>query len=354
MVQVENEIGMIPEARDHSKAADAHYRDEVPEALLDYLGGHRETLASPLRERWEAQGGRRNGDWEEVFGRGLATDEIFMAWHFAVYTEAVAAAGREHYDLPMFVNAALIRPGYEPGKYPSAGPLPQVFDVWRAGAPTLDFLAPDIYFPNFVEWARAYDVPDNPFFVPETGRQPAATPANAFYAFGAHDAMGFSPFAIEDFPEDDPLGRAYAVLGQLAPLILEHQGTGTIAGVRPVVGFDGAVDDASRDVHLGEYTLHVAFVDPFLPRAEQEVAAHGGLIIQLDREEYLVAGNGLTVTFSANRGIVGIESIREGRYVDGEWLPGRLLNGDESHQGRHLRLPPGGFGIQRVRLYRYR
>lgn len=353
MVQVENEIGMIPEARDHSDAADAAYEDDVPRALIDYLVEHREMLARPLRSRWEEQGARRGGAWEEVFGRGPATEEIFMAWHFAVYTEAVAAAGRAEYGLPLFVNAALIRPGYEPGRYPSAGPLPQVFDVWRAGAPTLDFLAPDIYFPNFVEWARAYDVPDNPFFIPETGRQPAATPANALYAFGAHDAMGFSPFAIEDYAEDDPLGEAYAVLEQLAPLILEHQGRGTIVGLRPEVAFDGAVDDAPKDLRLGEHTLHVAFADPFAPPAEQEVAAHGGLIVQLGPEEYLVAGKGLTVTFSADEGIVGIESIWEGRYVDGAWTPGRLLNGDQSHQGRHLRLPPDAFGIQRVHLYRY-
>ncbi|MGH8194039.1 MAG: DUF5597 domain-containing protein [Woeseiaceae bacterium] len=354
MVQVENEIGMIPEARDRSDAADARFAEEVPRALMDHLGANRDMLAPALRSRWESAGARQSGSWEEVFGRGLATDEIFMAWHFAVYTEAVAAAGRAEYDLPLFVNAALIRPGYQPGRYPSAGPLPQVFDVWRAGAPTLDFLAPDIYFPNFVEWARAYDVPDNPFFIPETGRQPAATPANAFYAFGEHDAMGFSPFAIEDFAEDDPLGEAYAVLEQLAPLILERQGKATIAGVRPAVAFDGTVDDSPRDVHLGEHTLHVAFVDPFTPREGQDVAAHGGLIVQLAPEEYLAAGNGLTVTFSADEGIVGIESIREGRYVNGAWAPGRLLNGDQSHQGRHLRLPPGEFGIQRVRLYRYR
>jgi len=32
----------------------------------------------------------------------------------------------------------------------------------------------------------------------------------------------------------------------------------------------------------------------------------------------------------------------------------RLLNGDESHQGRHLGIPDDVFAIQRVRLYRYR
>jgi len=50
----------------------------------------------------------------------------------------------------------------------------------------------------------------------------------------------------------------------------------------------------------------------------------------------------------------GIESIWEGRFVGARWVPGRLLNGDESHQGRHLRIPPDDFGIQRLKLYRYR
>lgn len=353
MVQVENEIGMIPEARDRSATADRHFAGEVPAALLEYLSVHRATLAPALRARWESHGARMGGTWEEVFGRDLGTDEIFMAWHFAAYTEAVAAAGRAELDLPLFVNAALIRPGRKPGEYPSAGPLPQVFDVWSAGAPTIDLLAPDIYFPNFVEWARAYDVPHNPFFLPETGRQPQATPANAFYSFGAHDAMGFSPFAIEEYAENDPLGDAYEVLRGLTPLILEHQGKGTIAGVRPVVAFDGTVDESPQDVRLGAFTLHVAFVDPVAPRERQTVAAHGGLIIHLGPEEYLVAGRGLTVTFSVDEGIVGIESIREGVYENGEWNPGRLLNGDQSHQGRHLRLPPDQYGVQRVRLYRY-
>ncbi len=265
----------------------------------------------------------------------------------------MAAAGRAEYDLPLFVNAALVRPGRKPGEYPSAGPLPHLVDIWRAGAPSIDFLAPDIYFPNFIEWARAYDLPGNPFLIPETGRQPEATPANAFYAFGAHDAMGFSPFAIEDIAEDDPLGQAYEVLQGLAPLILEHQGKGTMAGVRSEVTFDGTVNERPAEVRLGGFTLHVGFVDPWTPRQAQTIAAHGGLIVHLGRQEYLIAGKGLTVTFSTDDGIAGIEQIREGTYENGEWQPGRVLNGDQSHQGRHLRLPPERFGVQRVRLYRY-
>jgi hypothetical protein len=70
-----------------------------------------------------------------------------------------------------------------------------------------------------------------------------------------------------------------------------------------------------------------------------------------------VAGTGLVVTFTP-RGpgdpIAGILSAREGRFVDGEWKGGLWMNGDQTHQGRHIRLGSPGFGMQRVRLYRYR
>jgi beta-galactosidase GanA len=354
MVQVENEIGMIPDARDHSEAAAAAFAEDVSEALVAYLQAHRASLHPDLAQQWT---GATTGTWEEVFGEGDATDELFMAWHYARYVERVTAAGKAAYPLPMYVNAALIRPNHRPGEYPSAGPLPHLIDVWRAGAPSIDFLAPDIYFPNFVEWVRRYDRPGNPLFIPEAGRAGAPTSAaDAFYAIGAHDAMGYSPFSIEDAPSDGPLAEAYAVLHELAPLILEHQGRGTMAGVRPPVAFDGTVDDAPQRLQLGDYVFEVSFVDPWTPREAQRTEAHGGLIIALDEETFLVAGTGLTITFDtppSDDAIAGIDRIEEGRFVDGVWQRGRVLNGDQSHQGRHLRLPPGEVGIQRVTLYRY-
>ena len=35
-----------------------------------------------------------------------------MAWHYARYIGKVAEAGKAEYPLPMFTNAALIRPGW--------------------------------------------------------------------------------------------------------------------------------------------------------------------------------------------------------------------------------------------------
>ena len=81
--------------------------------------------------------------------------------------KALVKAGKARYDIPMYVNAALNRTGRKPGEYPSGGPLPHLLDVWKAGAPSLDFLAPDIYFPNFAQLAARYQRADNMLFIPE-------------------------------------------------------------------------------------------------------------------------------------------------------------------------------------------
>jgi hypothetical protein len=44
----------------------------------------------------------------------------------------------------------------------------------------------------------------------------------------------------------------------------------------------------------------------------------------------------------------------EGHFVEGKWTPGLRMNGDQSHQGRHMNLPGYTFGIQKVQLYKYR
>jgi hypothetical protein len=253
----------------------------------------------------------------------------------------------------MYANAALIRPGYTPGRYVSAGPLPHLLDVWRAAAPSLDFVAPDIYFPNFTEWSGKYVRSGNPLFVPENGLS-AQTAMNALYAFGAHDAIGFSPFAIESADTANaPLGRSYALLQQLAPVILAQQGRGMIAGVMPPTAFDGTVNEAPQKVRLGDFTLTVSFTSTTVPSARTA----GGLIIELAHDEFLIAGSGLTVTFApegAGAPIAGILRAQQGRYDDGRWVGGRWLNGDQTHQGRHVRLEPNEFSMQRVKLYRYR
>ena len=356
MVQVENEVGMLGAAREHGTAADAAFAEVVPPVLLDHLTRHQAEVSPTLRERWEAAGRHGHGTWEGVFGEGAATEEIFMAWHYARYVNEVVAAGKSEYPLPMFTNAALNRPGREPGQYPSGGPLPHLLDVWQVGAPALNLLCPDIYFSDFAKWCEGYHRAGNPLFIPEA-RRSAESAANAFHAVGQHDAIGFSPFAIEscDDPAADPITLAYDVLGQLAPLILAHQGKGSMAGI--------ALDHncTKRRVVLGGYTLELShdFTWEHSPGAghEEPWPRAGALVIAAAPDAFTVAGTGVIVTFEphpAGNEVAGISCIEEGRYMNGRWHPGRRLNGDESHQGRHLRIPHGQFGIQRVKLYRYR
>jgi beta-galactosidase GanA len=357
MVQVENEIGMIPDSRDRSAVANKLFKQAVPTELMNYLVERKERLIPEFRSLWAANGFKTRGTWEEVFGQGAKTDEIFMAWYFARYTNGVAQHGAAEYKLPMYVNAALIRPGYQPGQYPSAGPLPHLMDIWRAGAPQIDFLSPDIYFPNFAEWTRRYQQSGNPLFVPEAAPNPSCA-VNALYAIGQHDAIGFSPFAIESVeePVGSLLAASYNLLKQLAPLILEQQGKNAMAGLLP----EGVEQRIPQKVRLGGYTLNVTYERPAASPTQSSQAPEaisGGLVISVAPDEFIFAGTGLIVTFedSVPGDVnVGILSVQEGKYVNGQWMPGRWLNGDQTHQGRHLRLAPGKFDIQRIKLYHYR
>jgi hypothetical protein len=225
-------------------------------------------------------------------------------------------------------------------------------------------LSPDLYFPNFVEWASQYVRPDNPLFIPETGRVSAAEmSANALYAFGQLNAMGFSPYAPEFLkPEEaQALGDAYDVIDQFTPLILENQGTVRMVGIRAPASFDGTVDLTQQQFTLGGYTFAVHFKEPAplsIGAAEQETPGpHGGLAIQLGPDDFLVTGTGMMITFSTHGEgdpIAGIGSIWEGSFVKGVWTPGREMNGDEDNQGRYLRMTSGKIATYRVHLYRYR
>lgn len=360
MVQVENEIGMLPDVRDYSAQADAAFAGPVPAALTAYLAAHQDSLHPALRALWAEHGKHTAGSWAEVFGDSIAAQEIFQAWYYAAFVDSMTAAGKAAYALPAYVNVALNRPGKKPGEYPSAGPLPHLFDIWKAGAPAVDLIAIDTYFPNFADWARLFKRPDNPLFIPEANY--AGRPnngANAFFMMGELDAFGFSPFGIEDIKDGktESLPQAYRVLRQLTPLINQYQGSGNMRGFKAPVSYDGVVDLLPVKTTMGGYALEVSFVNQWGKTDSAEAETRGGLVIRLADDEFLVAGKGMTVTFSNANGdgsVAGIEKLTEGGYDNGVWKEGRWLNGDESHQGRHVRLPADDFSMQRVKLYRYR
>lgn len=356
MLQVENEIAMLPDARDFSVAANKAYQQQVPQQLIDYLQTHKEKLVPEFYQLWKKNGFRTQGNWAEIFGEGLATEEIFIAWHLAIYTNEIAAAGKAIYPLPTFVNAALNhRPGLRPGEYPSGGPLPHLIDVWKAATPQIDLLTPDFYNPDFQYWSDLYVRQGDPLFIPEIRYEPAVIP-RLWFAFGNYNTLGFSPFSIDTpNPETETgLAESYRLLNQLSSLILQHQQSGNMRGVL----LDKSKNTLQQGFDLGGYrfTARHDHALGWTPESKQDVwPLTAGLIMQLAKDEFLVAGTGIVLTFSSpvHGSQVGIESIEEGEFVKGKWVIKRYLNGDENHQGRHLRIPFGEYGIQKLKLYSY-
>ena len=369
MVQIENEIGMIPSARDHADLANAAWAAPVPAALTASLAAQAQagTLVPEFEQLWTRHGRRMSGSWTEVFGPEPWSAEIFMAWHFAAYTQELAASGRAELDLPILVNAALIRKLYEPGQYVSAGPLPHLINVWRAAAPDIDIYSPDIYFPEFDYWTDLYHRVGNPLLVPEALRNTTAS-VNALYAFGQHDALGFSPFGIESISGHARrlLTDSYDVIRQLTPLITAHQGRDTMRGLLPPTPAEQRVP---QRVRLNNVILEVTYERTSAPSLADGVINEsgdargtarlpaGGLVIATGEDEFVFAGIGAKVTFHSEEPgeIVGILECETGHYdQSGNWVNRSWLNGDQTHQGRHLRLEPGRMDVQRVKLYRYR
>jgi beta-galactosidase GanA len=353
MIQVENEIGMLTEAREYTKTANLAFRSQVPSALMNYLVKNKNELGPEILSSWHKSDFANHGTWEEVFGKGLSTDEIFQAWQYAVYTNTVAASGKKEYPIPMYVNAALNYKNANPGQYPSAGPLPHVMDIWQAGAPEIDILSPDFYNPNFRQYSDLYSRRNNPFFIPEIRSEPNNA-AKVFLAVGHYKAIGFSPFSIESVtgPLEEPIAKSYGILEQLSPLITEYQAKKKIEGVLLDSGFQKQVFlmgnyrlTASHEYSLGWST---GSKNPGWPES-------GGLIMQTDSNEFIIAGTGIVITFASvdEHQITGILQAEEGEFVNGKWIRGRRMNGDQDHQGRHIRIPVKEFSIQRVKLYEY-
>jgi hypothetical protein len=105
----------------------------------------------------------------EVFGRRAA--EVFNVWHVARYIDAIAEAARAVYDVPLYVNVWLNENGFRDAgyDYPSGGAVSDIIPLWKAAAPHVDILAPDIYLPDsdsFRQICAAYSRADNPLLIP--------------------------------------------------------------------------------------------------------------------------------------------------------------------------------------------
>ncbi len=371
MMQVENEMGILDNlsdkpgnaSRDFSPAANAAFNGPVPDQLVKYLAEHKENLYPALYRAWEANGFRTTGTWEELFGKGefksdpkewqfmsFYTEELFSAYNYGLYVEKIASAGKKEYPLPMYVNAWLKQTAtYWPGSYPSGGPLPQVIDMWRAAAPSIDFLAPDIYVDDFTTVCRDFTRSGNPLFIPET-RGGEIGAARVLFALGEYSADCFAPFGIDNaaLAENDPLDECYALLKNMSPLILKNQGTGTMRGIL----LDHSNPEQQFEVGGYKIKANISW--------SPDKKTAGALIIKVGPDEFIAAGKGLDLLFFPEDSTmrIGVDAVDEGVFKNGEWIPLRRLNGDETHastwSGTGLKLPWDKVNLQKITIYRYK
>ena len=147
--------------------------------------------------------------------------------------------------------------------------------------------------------------------------------------------------------------KAYRLLAPALDLIAEKQAAGKIYGMiadatdkETVLTINGIDFKCSHDLTLG-----------WNPEAEdpQKWGETSVMIMDMGNDMYLLMGTGVVTTVSSSdgKGRVGIERIDEVVFDDyGRMKKLRRLNGDESHQGRHIRIPFGSFGTQLVKIYR--
>ena len=341
MVQVENEAGAWDTVRDYSPAAQEAFEKPVPAELLRPLGLM----------------GKAGGNWSTVFGKDA--DEFFHAWFVAWYVGQVAAAGKEAYALPMYANAALrdpIAPG-PAGSYESGGPTDNVLMIWKAAAPALDVLSPDIYQNDNARYLRVLELyarPDNPLFVPETGSSPWY--AHMLFAALGKGAVGWSPFGID-------LGRgAYAVPGalapdddRLAPLALNYAIVGSVMREVARLEFEGRLqavaedaDSHSQTMGFGSWNAVVSYGAPRFgsskePKGNPEPTGVA-LVASLDKDEFLVTGHSCRIDFHpadpASKAKREYLRVEEGAFESGEFRPVRIWNGDQTDWGLNFGTTP--------------
>ncbi len=255
-VQIENEMGYANTDMDYSEYVLAEYQKEVPECLTGVR--LEDSGVEDLREG-------EMSPWKRKFGRH--SHEAFSAWHHARYIDSIAQAGKQIYDLPMLTNVMIGETGYEePGRcYNSGAAVGRVLDIWKAGAPHLDLIGPDIYNQNRREYVRIcgrYDREDNPLFIPESPLGGEANAMNSLLAVADYGAVGICCFGAEHaLDENGNLLEQYhdmavtmRTIAGMIPLLVRYRKTGKIHAVAE------EEFETSRYIRLEEYHVVAHFM----------------------------------------------------------------------------------------------
>lgn len=339
MMQVENESGTLGTDRDYSEAATALFNGQVPSSLIQKLG-------------------KQPGTWKELFG--VNAPETFNAYYISSYINQVAEAGKKEYGLPMYANAwqkenRWRRPG---GDYPSGGPTSNMIHIWKAAAPSLSLLAADIYLGNVVDvedLCIKYNRPDNPLFIPETGKGPDYARYH-FHMLGNFNSLGVAVYGIDPYhgdPHDerrkDRLDDKFS--GIAANYRLLRGALDTIAAYQNTGRMKSAMEDHGRPEQVVNFDGYDVFFNYGLPTYKKDRTMTGrALVLQLGADEFLVMGFDARFQFRPSYGSdaqsAEIIVMEEGAYENGKWVRKRIWNGDEVY---HSTLLPEGV-ILKIKL----
>jgi hypothetical protein len=332
MVQVENEPGSWGSVRDYSGDGQMLFGKQVPAELL------KPEVLKALKKSVDAR-----GTWQEVFGSDA--DEYFHAWSVARYIGYVAAAGKAVYPLPLYVNAALRDPLSNPdaSTYESGGATDNVIPIWKAAAPAIDLLAPDIYLSGseqILKVIELYDRPDNTLFVPEISS--GAEYVKYLYEVISHGGIGFSPFGIDD--NGQGAGEA-TMVSRLSPVAQEYAMASTMVRELAKWGSEGKIkavvereDHAEQTIDLGMWQAIVTFSATGGPTIQTNVRPLGkAMVVKLGENEFVLIGTLCRFTFrpaGVNAGKAWqYLKVEEGRYENGDFKLLRIRNGDETDWG---------------------
>jgi hypothetical protein len=343
MVQVENEPGSWNTVRDYSPEAQKLFTARVPQELLLVMGSN-----API-------GG---GNWSKVFGDNA--DEYFQAWSVAHFIGQVAAAGKQEYPLPMYVNASLrdpLTPGPASG-YESGGATDNVLWIWKVAAPTIDILAPDIYQGDSAKYRNVlelYSGPDKVLFVPETRGEGAA--ARMCFAALGQGTIGWSPFGLDytkyaNAKTNQPFGTPRETEATLAPVALNYKILGPTMREVARLNFEGKLQAVAEEkgkptqsLNFGNWTAMVSYgVSPFgyggIAHGNSEPIGRA-LVAKIGENEFLVTGAFCRVDFkAASGGQRDFLRVEEDGYVKGTWQPLSIWNGDETDWGLDFSSAP--------------
>jgi len=330
LIQVENESGNIGSVRDFSPEANRLFALQVPAELLQATG-------------------KQAGTWQQVFGSD--GDEMFQAYYQARYINEIAAAGKREFAIPYYINVWLDYPAAAlpqrqidlPGiGYPSGGAVQKLVDVWRKLAPSIDMIGPDIYADDSQFYRETMDVyrrPDNPLWIPETGRSDNFGKF-FFYALD-RGAIGFSPFGVDqtgwNILGDETWtahARNFALIAPMDREIAQFEFDGRL---KTAVEEPGHVSE-ELDFGAWQATVAFGFPQPDGRRAPGTKDAHGAaLVAQLGPNEFLVTGVDASIVFHLPGKLPWIRSqilaAEQGTWENGVWTPIRLWNGDETDRG---------------------